>query len=80
MLTLHQPRLQQYQHWIFQHHLPRQCFQGVLQQWQLALIKQRPGVLQQHVPQHSGVARGECMMNRLAGKTLRHPALCRSPM
>ncbi len=27
MLTLHQPRLQQYQHWIFQHHLPRQCFQ-----------------------------------------------------
>ncbi len=74
VLALHQPGLQQHQTRILQQALPRQGAERLLQQGQLAVVKQAPGMVEQNIAQHMGIARRQGVVNGLARETLRHPA------
>ena len=73
MLALHQPGLQQDQPWIFQQVRPRQRRQRLFQQTQLAVVEHAPGVVEQNIAQHGGIASGKRMMDGFGGESLRHP-------
>ena len=74
VLALHQPGLQQHQTRVLQQAFPRQGFERLFQQGQLAVVKQAPRMIEEDIAQHAGITGGQRVVDGLAREALRHPA------